>query len=212
MRTSIGIVSLTIALLAGAACESMSRSSGQADAEAFAFLANGAFSSEAQFAADPSNFRDVKLTLALIWKERKGGRWLYYEEAFTESAEKPYRQRVLHVYAKDDQVLCDLFALPGDPARFAGAWADVSRFDSLAPDQLRRRDGCTLHLHREPDNSFKGSTEGQRCQTDAFGSAWTTCELTLGPHMLTWWERAYDSRGIQVAGPIPGPYEFGRKH
>lgn len=168
---------------------------------------SGSFSSAAQAAADP-DYRDIRLHMTPIWTDRHDARWLYVEQALSEKPEKPYRQRVYRVSAEKDGVSSEVYSLPGDPLRFAGAWKDVSLLATLSVTQLAPREGCAVHLHRDVDGSWSGSTIGQDCPSELAGATHATSEVHVTRDLLTSWDRGFDAAGKQVWGATKGPYRF----
>ncbi len=49
-----------------------------------------------------------------------------------------------------------VFTLPGDPLRFAGKWATPVDFETLKPEDLELRAGCSLYLRRASDGAYVG--------------------------------------------------------
>lgn len=168
----------------------------------------GAFSSGAQAAKDPVHFKPVTLHMAPIWIDRTDGRWLYVEQAMVDSPQKPYRQRVYCVRDDGDAVESRVFELPGDVAKWTGAWSDPSRFDALLPSQLVPREGCAVRLKRQPDGSWKGGTDGQGCESTRQGASYATSEVLLCRDRIETWDRGFDRTGKQVWGATEGPYVF----
>jgi len=125
----------------------------------------GSFSSAEQAASDPSFF-DIRLHMTRIWPTRSDGPWLYVEQAAAAKLNEPYRQRVYRLVAQGDGTIeSRVFTLPGDPLRFAGKWAAPADFETLKPEDLELRAGCSLYLRRTSDGAYVGSTQGQGCES-----------------------------------------------
>lgn len=168
----------------------------------------GSFSSAQQAAGDPE-YRAITLHTARIWTDRDDGPWLYVEQAMAERPDRPYRQRVYRLRTEPDgRVRSDVFTLPGDPLRFAGAWRDHSLLQSITPDQLTLRDGCAVLLRIEPDGTFLGGTEGSSCASDLRGATYATSKVRLDSFGLESWDQGFDAQGAQVWGATKGPYRF----
>jgi hypothetical protein len=198
---------LALACVAGAGCVAR-RAPAVPAVEALAALLEGRFSSAAQAERDP-DYRDIRLAMARIWRERPDGPWLYVEQAVTGAA--PYRQRVYHLIGRaDGSVESAVYTLP-DPAAFAGAQSDPARFGTLAPEGLVPRTGCSVFLSRRADGKFEGGTRGKECPSDLRGAAYATSEAVIGPAGMTSWDRGYDAAGAQVWGAEKGGYEFLRE-
>lgn len=172
-------------------------------------LMTGSFSSAAQAAAD-KDFLEIVLHMSPIWTDRADGPWLYVEQAVASAPGRPYRQRVYRlVDLEAGAVRSDVYTLPGDALRFAGAWTDGAKLAGLSPDQLTLRAGCSLTLR--PVNagaSFVGTTEGTGCASDLRGAAYATSEATVTADRLISWDRGFDSAGRQVWGAVKGGYVF----
>ncbi len=179
------------------------------DLKTLADMMSGVYSSAEQAEVDPDNFHDIRLVMLPIWTTRSNGYWLYVEQALAERVDVPYRQRVYHVYAREDGALIsEVFELPGDPMRFAGARRDLSRLSGLTPDSLVLREGCAIVLHKQDDGSFVGGTAGTGCVSRLPGASYATSEVTITDSMLVSWDRGYNDEGEQVWGAVTGGYRF----
>lgn len=169
---------------------------------------SGSFDSKAQAAADPENYLDIRLEMRPIWPDRKDGRWLYVEQAAASSLERPYRQRVYRVSAGADGTFrSEVYELPGDPLKVAGAWKDLSKLAGLTPEQLTLKEGCTIILRNEGD-VFVGSTQGTGCVSTRSGAKYATSEVRIAETEMRTWDRGFDAAGKQVWGAEKGPYVF----
>jgi hypothetical protein len=195
------------ALLLVSACSALTPA--PSDLDVLAGWMSGSFSSAAQAAAD-KDYRDIRLHMAPIWTTRTDGRWLYVEQAVAEKLDRPYRQRVYRVHEDGDELVSDVYELPGDPLRFAGAWSNPLLLQDVGPEQLEPRTGCSIRLRRQPDGSFAGSTDGRSCPSDLRGASYATSEVVITAAMLTSWDRGFDASGKQVWGAEKGPYQFAK--
>lgn len=218
IRAGLAGLGLSLAMLAGCASAPTSSPSAQAGAEKVNALREvqamltGSFSSQAQAAADPENYFDIRLHMTPIWPQASDGPWLYVEQATAARPERPYRQRVYRLVAlPDGGVRSEVYTLPGDALSFAGAWKDVAKFNTIKPDQLTLRDGCAVVLRRSPDGSYTGGTEGTGCASDLRGAAYATSVVVARPDRLETWDRGYDTQNKQVWGAEKGPYQFIRQ-
>lgn len=159
---------------------------------------------------DPAFF-EVALPMRPIWPQRSGERWLYVEQALAASPSKPYRQRVYRIDWDGQGPVSEVFTLPGDATTFAGAWRNTTVFDSLTPEDLRRREGCSLHLVKQSDGTCLGSTIGDDCAGTRSGAAYATAEVVLDAGVLTSWDRGFGAQDKQVWGSERGPYRFERQ-
>ncbi|HRV80258.1 MAG TPA: chromophore lyase CpcT/CpeT, partial [Planctomycetota bacterium] len=95
--------------------------------EHLAAAMTGTFSSAAQASVNPTYF-PVQLVMHPIWTDRKDGHWLYVEQALETALDRPYRQRVYHVRTSGAGFASEVYELPGDLARFVGAFRDPAVF------------------------------------------------------------------------------------
>ena len=172
----------------------------------------GTFSSAAQAEADPDNYFDIRLVMLPIWPERTDGPWLYVEQASSRALERPYRQRVYRLSAGARFLRSDVYELPGDPLRHAGAWSSAGGLlTGLAPQDLIEREGCSILLERDGEGRFVGSTGEASCPSGLRGASYATSEVVVEKTRLTSLDRGYDDAGNQVWGSQAGPYEFLRQ-
>ncbi|MBL8858069.1 MAG: chromophore lyase CpcT/CpeT [Planctomycetes bacterium] len=167
----------------------------------------GSFDSSAQAAAD-KDYRDIQLHMSPIFGERDDGCWLYVEQAAATAPTKPYRQRVYRVHAEQSGFVSDVYTLPGDALRFAGAWRDPALLAGLTAEQLTLRDGCSIHLVERADGVFAGSTRGEMCASELNGASFATSRVEITESLLASWDRGFDAAGKQVWGAQQGPYIF----
>lgn len=178
--------------------------------EQLADMLTGSFSSAEQAATDPDNYRDIRLHAARIWTDRTDGPWIYVEQAAASALDRPYRQRVYRIVQESDTLLrSDVYTLPADPLRFAGAWRDPAMLDSLTPDSITLREGCSVYLAPTPAG-FVGGTRSTSCASDLAGAAYATSVVTLTPGLIASWDQGFDADGDQVWGATAGGYLFYR--
>ena len=145
--------------------------------------------------------------MARIWRDRDDGVWLYVEQAVATSLDQPYRQRVYRLTGPRDGVFeSEVYAIP-EPLRFAGAWREERPLAGLTPDDLARRDGCTVYL-RWSDGAFEGSTREDACSSTLRGASYATSAVRAFADRLESWDRGFDADGNQVWGAEKGGYVF----
>ena len=172
----------------------------------------GNFDSADQANADPQNFFEIRIISVPIWPQETDGKWLYVEQAAFSSLDKPYRQRLQHIHrGPEGELLSELYLLPGDPLRYAGAWKNPDTFLSeLSRDECILREGCTVTL--QPDQGgYIGTTTGQGCESRLGGADYATSEVQLSEGLLISWDRGWNLSGEQVWGSEAGGYHFVRK-
>lgn len=166
----------------------------------------GEFDSSEQ-AKNDTAYTDISLKMVRIWPDKTNGIWLYVEQAAAESLDEPYRQRVYFLSdINENEISSDVYEFK-DPAPFAGAWEDPSKFDELTPFDLNYKDGCTVFLFYD-GFQFSGSTNEASCKSTLRGAAYATSEVIILPNTIKSWDRGFDEDGNQVWGAEDGPYIF----
>ncbi len=190
--------------------EAQAAAARRADVESVASMLIGSFTSEAQ-AAESKDHIDVRIESVRLWEDRQDGIWIYFEQAAASALTKPYRQRIYRLFVQPNGiVVVEVYELPGEPLRFAGAWRRMDLLEDLSPKSLILKDGCQLALQKVSDIEWRGGTVGTNCQTTLRGASYAVSESTITPEGLRVWDRGYDSAGKQVWGPEKTGYEFVR--
>ena len=172
----------------------------------------GSFSSQVQ-SEQHSDYYDIRLQAVKIWPQRKDGHWLYVEQAAADYLDKPYRQRIYHVYQYSDQPLRFASAVYEMEAAqdYVGAFGDPQRFDQLQPQALIERIGCTVILELQADGSFFGSTPEKACLSDHRGAAYATSVVRIDGRSIESWDQGFNAADEQVWGAKAGGYIFIRQ-
>lgn len=165
----------------------------------------GFFSSLQQSKDDPQ-YWDIHLHMAPIWSDQSDGYWIYVEQAI--AGEDPYRQRVYHVSEPMPGRFSSKVYELENPEVYIGAWDDKTPFDTLSPENLVDRPGCTIFLVRDTDGTFRGSTNATDCKSALRGAAYATSQVLLTADRMKSWDRGYDADGNQVWGAVKGGYVF----
>lgn len=170
----------------------------------------GNFDSELQSKADTSYFH-IKLHMAPIWTDDMNGYWLYVEQSMANAEEKPYRQRVYHLYKQNDTTLVSKVYEIKNPSQYIGAWKDLQKIGILSIDSLIERPGCAIFLHKRKKNVFSGSTPWRDCLSSFKGAAYATSEVVIYKRKLISWDRGWNEKDKQVWGAVKGGYSFIKK-
>ena len=188
-------------------CNTHSDSQNSSDLDTLVSWMSGYFSSQNQSLQD-SSYRDVRLHMIPVWRDRTDGYWLYVEQAVAEFPDKPYRQRVYHLYQDQNRnYYSDVYTL-NNPSAFNGAWQKEFPLAGLVPDSLELRAGCTTILQRISKEEFAGGTRGKNCTSSIRGGSYATSEVSISEGKITSWDRGFDTNGDQVWGAIKGGYIF----
>lgn len=165
----------------------------------------GSFSSQAQSKEDTSYF-DIRLEIVPIWEDRTDGLWLYVEQAMASRKDKPYRQRIYQLSKVNSSEYESRVFTFSAPLRFAGKHKELSQ--SLNPDSLQLRQGCSVYLTLKNKSTFDGKTKGKECNSDLRGARYATSTVILTKDYLLSWDQGFNEADEQVWGATKGGYRF----
>lgn len=177
------------------------------DLKQLAKIMSGSFSSLEQSLSD-SAFFHVTLRMTPIWPKAGDGYWLYVEQAMAAQQDRPYRQRVYHLYLEDAETIVSKVYELQEPQAFVNAWKDASKLAGISKDQLIDRQGCSIYLHKDKKGIFSGATQAKACLSTLRGAAYATSEVTISKDRLLSWDRGWNSDDVQVWGAVKGGYIF----
>ena len=130
------------------------------------------------------------------------------EQAAADELDRPYRQRIYRLsQIGPNRYQSEVFELPNDPLRYAGAWRTPAIFTTFGPTELTKREGCAIRLTAGED-VYIGRTEERSCPSTLRGASWATSEVILQEQQLTSWDRGWDDAGNQVWGATEQGYRF----
>jgi CpeT protein len=167
----------------------------------------GTFSTSEQAQSD-TNYYDITLHQVHIWKDRTDGYWLYVEQASSDRVEQPYRQRVYHLAQISDSTYQSTVYALQNPEKYIGDWSKENPLADMGPESLSERDGCAVILQKYGADTFVGSTESLRCDSNLRGAAYATSIVLITPTQMYSWDRGFDINGNQVWGSRDGGYIF----
>ncbi len=171
---------------------------------------SGSFSSELQSEMD-SDYFNISLRMVPIWNNTKEQFYLYVEQAMADKLDKPYRQRVYHVFTQGDEFVSQIYSLPRQE-RFVGKNSDDAVFGLITPDSLILKQGCDVRLKLDVSTrSFVGKTSDGTCPSERSGASFTTSEVNLYEGRMVSWDRGWNKEGKQVWGAVKGGYDFRKR-
>jgi len=177
------------------------------DIETLVGYMTGTFSTSEQAQSD-TNYYDITLHQVRIWQDRTDGYWLYVEQAASDRMEEPYRQRVYHLAQVSDSTYQSTVYALQNPEKYIGDWEKDNPLADLDPESLTERDGCAVILQKYGSDTFVGSTESLRCDSNLRGAAYATSIVLIAPTQMYSWDRGFDIDGNQVWGARDGGYIF----
>jgi CpeT protein len=167
----------------------------------------GTFSTAEQAQSD-TNYYNITLHQVRIWPGRTDGYWLYVEQAASDRIEQPYRQRVYHLAQVSDSTYQSTVYALKNPEKYIGDWEKANPLEDIDPGSLTERDGCAVILQKYGTDTFVGSTESLRCDSNLRGAAYSTSIVLITPTQMYSWDRGFDIDGDQVWGARDGGYVF----
>lgn len=203
---AIPIIIASFVILLGTPLSAQNKIS-QKDLKWLASTMAGEFSSEKQSEADSAYFH-ILLRMKPIWKNRSDGYWFYVEQSVASAQDKPYRQRIYHLFLEGDSVaVSQVYELP-NAMRFAGAWKDENKLTEITTDSLLNRAGCAIYLRKKDKNYFSGSTPDKECLSSLRGATYATSEVEIKKNLIESWDRGWNAENKQVWGAEKGAYIF----
>jgi hypothetical protein len=166
----------------------------------------GSFNSEEQSQNDPDYF-NISLEMKKIWNDRKDGYWLYVEQAASQTKDKPYRQRIYHLFLEKGAIISEIYSIP-EESKYVGGYKNPQLFDNLSPDSLSARTGCAVIIQRFDENTFIGSTVKKNCTSNLRGASYATTEVKITKDSMISWDRGFNDKDEQVWGAVKGGYIF----
>ena len=168
-------------------------------------MMQGSFDSADQEKQDSTYF-NISLRMVQIWPEQ--GNYLYVEQALYSMQDKPYRQRVYKLERTADDVLgSSVYEIPND-SLWIGKWKTPEAFNSLKPEDLKARQGCTVYLKSDGAGGFEGSTREMTCLSSLRGASYATSTVKVYKDRIESWDQGFDAEGNQVWGAEKGGYVF----
>lgn len=166
----------------------------------------GSFNSAEQANAD-TNYFNIELEMARIWRSRPDGVWVYVEQARADAKHKPYRQRVYQLQQVDDSTFTSTVYSLDSAEWYVGGYKLTHLLDRTAPERLVPLAGCALTLHHR-NGAFVGATDPRACRNSWGKASYATSEVTVQADRLISWDRGYNEAGDQVWGATKGGYIF----
>lgn len=167
----------------------------------------GSFSNALQ-AENDSDYYDICLEMHPVWSVAEKESWIYVEQSLASMTDKPYRQRVYHLFQEKDSAFVSEVYEMKDPERFVGQWENDTIWNSLTPDSVMRKEGCAVYLQLQGNGMFEGSTDSATCLSTLRGAAFANSIVTVTGQGITSWDQGFDSTGVQVWGAEKGGYHF----
>ena len=156
----------------------------------------------------------VKMTTCLV--NVAGDRssiFLYQEQGFTDSLDKPYRQRFLEITKASEQkqqeskhLVLSRSYKPENLDSWINFCQSDRQKDSLNPADLGEL-VCTIRL-KPLLSVYVGQTPPGGCPTTARGAATITNSIVLHEQGMETWDRGFDVEGKQLWGARQKPYQF----
>ena len=123
----------------------------------------GDFSNRKQSDDRPTDFAHIHIFFRPLPFEFFNTIGFYSEQAYDYDLWSPYRQGIHRVVDKGDHILIENFGM-NDPMLYAGAARDINILNSIKPDIIKARQGCSMVFRRGNGDSFIGGVEpGNAC-------------------------------------------------
>jgi CpeT protein len=128
----------------------------------------GDFSNRQQSTDSPQQFAHIHIFFRPLPFEFFNGIGFYSEQVYDHDLWTPYRQGIHRVVDRGEDTYIENYSLI-DPIRYAGAARELSILKTIAPNDISRRQHCSMVFNREGD-MFRGRVEpGDRCLIEKKG-------------------------------------------
>jgi CpeT/CpcT family (DUF1001) len=167
------------------------------------------FSNQPQAIENPPFFAHIQVCMRPLPKGFQSGISLYLEQAYYYQLHLPYRVRVLHFIARENDVLLENYRVK-DEEKFLGAARDRAKLLTLTPDDLEPMGGCDIIVQWTGD-SFCGKVEpGKKCLVVRNGlNTYLDNEFIVTEDHMTSYDRGRDPETDALLwGSVAGPFEF----
>ena len=180
----------------------------------------GEFDNQQQAIAEPAWYVHLRLWLRPVPLFTEDSLTLYAEQASIVNLDKPYRPRILRLYAESTTPgsLRVQYYMIKDPEAIRGAGRYPERLRQLTTEQIEFLPGCLLTVEQRQVSSdsyeFSAfSTTGEPCRFNYQGNAY---QISLGFEATKAEFRSYD-KGIDLEtgkatwGALLGPFRFTKR-
>ncbi|MGD1940957.1 MAG: chromophore lyase CpcT/CpeT [Leptolyngbyaceae cyanobacterium] len=128
----------------------------------------GDFSNAKQAAANPREYAHIHVFFRPLAFEFFSGIGFYSEQVYDYDLWTPYRQGIHRLVDQADHIYIENYGLI-DPFLYAGAAREPTILATITPDQIQRRQHCSMVFRRE-DEKFIGQVEpGNLCRIEKNG-------------------------------------------
>lgn len=184
--------------------------------EQLANLLCGEFSNQTQALDSPAWFVNLRL-----WQKRTplfsdDSITLFLEQAPALKLDQPYRQRLLRLFEKQDQLYGQYYQFK-DFGTWKGAGAQTDRLEALSLDDVDDLPGCRVGIADDGAQSFKAQlVPGGKCEFEYAGQmrqvivGFDVAATATGVELKTYDKGIDPETGKGLWGALMGPYEFVR--
>jgi CpeT protein len=154
----------------------------------------GEFTNQQQAIANPTQFAHIRIYFRPLPWTFFNTIGFYSEQVYDYDLWSPYRQGIHRLIEQNNSIYIENYGLQ-DPMRYAGAGRDLNILNSIPPDRIDRRPGCSMVFHRDPNpdreapDRYIGSVEpGNQCRIPRDGR-WTYLVSEVELTATTWVSR-----------------------
>jgi CpeT protein len=172
----------------------------------------GDFSNQKQAFANSKQYAHIHVFFRPLPFDFFSGVGFYSEQVYDYDLWTPYRQGIHRLVDKGDHVYIENYGLT-DPVRYAGAARVLEILHTITPENIIRRNCCSMVFRRDGD-VFQGSVEpGNKCLIPRNGrQTYLKSEVTLTENTWDSLDKGMDiETHEQVWGSTAGPLRFEKK-
>lgn len=147
----------------------------------------GEFTNQKQAIATPTQFAHIRIFFRPLPWHFFGAIGFYSEQVYDYDLWSPYRQGIHRLIQQDNGIYIENYGLQ-DAMRYAGAGRELSILQSIQPDRIDRRLGCSMVFTRDGDRFLGGVEPGNQCRIPRDGR-WTYLVSEVELTATTWVSR-----------------------
>jgi len=170
------------------------------------------FSNQAQVFENPAFFAHIRVFMRPLPYSLFSGISLFVEQAYDYMLNDPYRVRVLHLIATENNIQIENYIVK-DEKDFFGASRDLTLLRTLTCDRLEKLPGCNM-IVQWTGKAFKGTVEpGNGCMVFRNGQkTYLDSEFEIDADKFISRDRGRDPETNEhIWGSVAGPFHFLRR-
>ena len=172
----------------------------------------GDFSNQQQSLADSRNYAHIRVFFRPLPWEFFNAVGFYSEQVYDYDLWTPYRQGIHRLIDQGDNIYIENYSLK-DAMIYAGAGHNRDILETISPDAIEPRCGCSMVFKRQGDIFYGGVEPGNKCLITKKGiETYLVSDVEITENTWKSWDRGINpDSGEQVWGSAKGPLKFEKR-